>query len=1477
MRLKLTLKRLESADDVLVTLDAAATVGDLAAAIVTMDPVRPSEGAPHPGNGTTVRNHGFVSAAHAENAVVLDPDLPVLESGLRSGAHVSIASRSDWNTASEVSRGQAVALLRVVAGVNAGSEFALYEGTNHIGRDLGNDIALQDPRVSKRHARLTVSGGVDIVDLGSANGVIVDGVQVQRATLTADNAVLLGDTVVAVQPLRKPAAGADSSVEFNRPPLVRPVFAGEEIEAPELPSKPRSVQFPFVSIVAPLIVGAVLFVATRNTLAILFIGLSPLLIIGSLFDQHRQQRRETREQVEAFDQATAYLRERLSGLRLAEARSRLHESPSTAEAAESAELLASTLWCRRPDLPGFMTVRLGLGRLPSRTTLKLAGRGPSLPGFWERLHDLGQEFSHIDDVPVVGDFRRAGGIGIAGPTALSTGVARSIAIQLVCQHSPAELVVTAVGGANSAVEWEWLKWLPHVGSGHSPVHEGSLANSAPAAMVLVSKLEELVAQRLAERQGEEPDAAKGADTIPAVLVIVMDDAPIERSRLVQLAERGPGVGVFALWLAGSVGRIPASCRAFTEIGAEGEAGVGLVRTTEHVLPVHCESVDGEVALLVARRLARVVDSGARVEDDDSDLPRSVSFLAVMGTDVATSHEAILERWRASDPALLAAERIPHNQRLSLRGVVGQAAGEPFHLDLRTQGPHALVGGTTGAGKSEFLQTWVLGMAAMHSPKRLTFLFVDYKGGSAFASCVQLPHSVGLVTDLSPHLVRRALTSLRAELRRRERILEHKGAKDLIDLEKSGDPDAPPSLVIIVDEFAALIHEVPEFIDGVVDVAQRGRSLGLHLVLATQQPSGVITGKLRANTNLRVALRMADADDSNDVLGDPMAGGFDPSIPGRAAAKTGPGRIISFQSLYAGGTTADEPSRPSVSIESLVFGVGKPWTLPESAKQKSSGAEGFTDIERVVEQAHKAAEAIELPPPRKPWLETLAAVYDLEMLEQQRDNTLMLGVQDDPAEQEHRQVAFRPDEDGNMAIFGAGGSGRSAALRTVAMSAANTPHSGPCDVYGLDFGARGLTMLESLPHVGAVILGDEHERVARLLRFLREEIEIRSRKYVEVRASTLTEYRTLAEEPQEPRILLLLDGMAAFRQEYELGSRSAWFNTFGQIAADGRPVGIHVVLTADRPSSVPPALSATIQRRLVLRLADANDYMAAGVPADVLGADSPPGRGLIGGLETQVAVLGGSANVAAQSRAIERVKDALERQGRRLARPIESLPERVTISDLPNSVGGAPVIGLEDDVLAPIGLAPAGTFLIVGPQGSGRTTCTASIVTSTFRAFPGAPAYFFGAKRSQLLSLTQWTEKAVDEEEASSLATRLEQEIASGVITATDLKPVIIVLDSVSSFFNGMAESPLQTMVSTADANDVFVIAEGETSTITQSYQLGRALRARRRGLVLQPDDLDGTKVFRATFPRMSRSEFPPGRGMLVDSGKIVRVQVALPE
>ncbi|MFZ1410838.1 MAG: FtsK/SpoIIIE domain-containing protein, partial [Micropruina sp.] len=830
-------------------------------------------------------------------------------------------------------------------------------------------------------------------------------------------------------------------------------------------------------------------------------------------------------------------------------------------------------------------------------------------------------------------------------------------------------------------------------SAHSPLAAEHLADGPSAASGLLAQIEGLIEQRLGGKApkprgpvgGETGDDQGPGSRVPAVVLLIENDAPVDRGRVTRVAERGPDAGVYVIWCAAGVELLPAACRSFIELDPTNAGGlIGMVRVGARLHPVTTEAVSAERAEQLARTMSPVTDVGSP-EDDDSDLPTQVSYAQLAGEEILDSPESVVERWRQNNSLTPRDGSAPIRRRKegNLRALVGHAGAAPLQLDLRREGPHALVGGTTGAGKSEFLQSWVLGMAAAHSPDRLTFLFVDYKGGAAFADCVKLPHTVGLVTDLSPHLVRRALTSLRAELRHREHLLQRKKAKDQVSLEKTGDPHCPPSLVIVVDEFAALVQEVPEFVDGVVDVAQRGRSLGLHLILATQRPAGVIKENLRANTNLRVALRMADTDDSIDILGDPMAAHFNPSTPGRGAVKTGPGRLQTFQTGYAGGWTTNEPPRPQIEVAELGFGGGNRWEVPETDAVEVDDP-GPNDIARIVATVQRAAQSAGVPTPRKPWLPELAGVYDLALLPNPRtDERLLLGALDLPESQSQPTAFYEPDRDGNMAIFGTGGSGKSTALRTIATAAAFTAHGGPVHIYGLDFGSRGLHMLEELPHVGAVIDGDDEERVIRLLRMLRGIVDERATRFAAVRASTIVEYRQLAGRPQEPRYLLLVDGIGAFREKFEFASveASLWFNAFSQIAADGRPLGVHVVMTGDRPNSIPPSIASTVQRRVVLRLADIEEYLLLGVPKDILDQTSPAGRGILDGNEIQFAILGGSPNVAVQARDLQSLATSMRRSPGIVPAPVGKLPDQVWLYDLPLGAEGEIVIGLDDVTLA----------------------------------------------------------------------------------------------------------------------------------------------------------------------------------------------------
>ena len=1483
MKLRVTLQRDGRPPiDVALTFDSTASVHDLAAFLHEADPSRDEEAGAAPEDLTLAIEGGPERA--------LDPAVAVSESGLQSGQSVAL-TRSGQRFVGE--RAQPAAMIRIVSGPDAGREFGLGVGSNVVGRGRGCEVRLSDPMVSRKHVRVNITDGAEVIDLGSANGVSVNDVPAVREQVRVGDRVQVGDTVFTVRLLSRSAQSRaeGGAIGFIKSPRFVAVFGGEKFEAPEVPERPAPIRFPLSMMMAPVIMGAIMYAVTQNPLTVIFVAMTPIMMIGQWWEGRSTARKVGAAALKQFRFDTDQLVHDVQVANAREFTSRLVEHPSVTECLQAVRDLSPLLWARRTDAPGFAEFRVGIGTVPHRSEIELPSAKRAPRDLFGELVSALAPHRVIHDAPVVVQPAAHGGVGVAGPREVSVGVARSLMFQAAALHTPEDLVVAAVTSATSAQDWDWLKWLPHTDSPWSPVTAPHLAATDTRASQLVAELEE----RLRERAATDRRADAAPFDTPVIVLVVESDAPVDFARLVGLSEQGWRHGLYVIWVAAEVAQLPAACRTFVDCRRAPAGEVGYVRVGEFVAPVTLETLSADAAMDAARRLAPVEDIASRTEDS-SDLPRSVSLLNLVGTGLGSEPTFVVERWvenRSIFSGPYAPDPLPRKPA-KLRGVLGANASGLHQLDLRLDGPHALVGGTTGAGKSELLQTWILGMAATNSPQRLTFLLVDYKGGSAFAECNNLPHTVGLVTDLNTNGVRRALTSLSAELRHREEVLHHYAAKDLVTLEKTHPAAAPPSLVLVVDEFAALVQEVPEFVDGVVNVAQRGRSLGLHLILATQRPSGVIKGNLRANTNLRVALRMADIDDSTDVLGIPNAAYFDQDTPGRAISKTGPGRFVTFQTGYVGGHTGVVEPVAEVAAHEFGFTGNVAWEKPIVAEEPARDL-GPNDIARIVETIIEANTVAGLPAPRKPWLPELLPYYNLaELPTRRRDDELVFGIADDADSQSQPTIAFHPDVEGNMAIFGTGGAGKSAMLRSLAVAAGFTVRGGPVHVYALDFGSRGLAMLDALPHVGSVIVGSDEERVQRLVTWLRGLVDERAARYTAVNASTITEYRTLAAAPEEPRILVLLDNFPAMRAAYE-ATQNAWIlDTLISVAGDGRGVGVHLVLTADRTNAMPTALASAVQSRVVLRMADVNDYAFLGVPNDILDGDSPPGRAIYGGGEIQVALLATAAagldrdallaqvptlaDASAQAEAMKGFALSMTRAGRQPAPEIRTLPAQVRPDELPTVHEGRPVIGLRSSDLGPWSFEPAGTFIVTGPPGAGTTTACRAIVRALRRSSPEWTTVLLTGRRVGLAQGERWDHQAVGPEKVAEIATKLTTDLRElEAKDATANLKLVIVIEAIGELAGTAADAPLIELITTAVANNLFVVADGEVSTLGSNYGLLGAIKTSRRGLALQPDSSDGPMVFRTDFPpRLKRSAFPPGRGFLVALGKTDLGQVMLP-
>lgn len=1498
MRVKLTLRRPAAPlTDVVVMADSTATIADVARQIATTDPARSIAAAP--ADVLTLS----VAPPTSEQLTMLNPDLLVGDAPIGSGFLAEVVNVGPNRVSVGGAGTRPAAVLTVVAGPAAGQEFPLPIGHFLIGRDSANDVTIADPLVSKRHARIEVAATfVELVDLNSANGILVDGGLVQRLRVIPGQSFALGDCEFVVHMVSDfdgsasgdPVLERGGALMFNRSPRVEERFTGQELDEPRYPRDQPSRLFPWPMLVAPILLAVTMFSITQRPASLLIAAASPMMMFGNFISQKTNIGQRLRKEAESFEEQFERLEETLYHSHPKEREVRQNEVPAVAVVFDEAMRLGPLLWTRRPEHWNFLALRLGVCESEARTRIKRTETPEALVEYVERVDRLEERYRMIDDVPILESLQSVGSIGVAGPTSLASDALRGIAVQLFGTHSPNELVTVALTEPGWANELDWLKWLPHTSSERNPFKEMPLADSASTGTALLSGLEEIVLRRSRESKSARPpygadwdpmrygtDVKRAAEdaTFPgqtAILVIITNDAPVDRARLTQILERGADVGVYALFVAPVVEALPAACRTFVDVSAGlADAVVGTVRSGVDYRGVQVEGVSHAYMTMFAKRLAPVVDSSTVIEDS-SDIPNSVSFLSLVGNEVAEDASAVIDRWRQNNTIIdrSGAPQSRLKKAGNLRAIIGQSQTDAMTLDLRTQGPHALVGGTTGAGKSEFLQAWVLGMAAAHSPDRVTFLFVDYKGGSAFADCVDLPHTVGLVTDLSPHLVRRALTSLRAELHHREHLFNRKKAKDLLELEKRRDPETPPALVLVIDEFAALAGEVPEFVDGVVDIAQRGRSLGIHLIMATQRPAGVIKDNLRANTNLRVALRMADESDSKDVVDDPVAATFPPSLPGRGIAKTGPGRLVPFQSAYAGGWTTDEAQVAEVKVAELRFGSIQTWEAEQAPESDAHDEDlGPNDQKRIVATLVNAAREARIPAPRRPWLDDLEGAVDLRDLPVLGDGQVLLGKMDVPERQLQEPAYFHPDKDGSLLVYGTSGSGKSTVLRTIAIAAGFEPAHSNVEVYGLDFGSGALKSLEMLPHVGSIISGDDSERVQRVLRSLAAVLDDRGKRFSAANASSLTEYREITGK-DEARILILIDGFPQFRSEWEsTTARMPFYQTFMRILGEGRPLGVHVIASADRSGSVPTAVSANVSRRVVLRLSDESGYAMLNAPKDVLDERSAPGRAIVDGRETQIATLGGTPNVAEQTKLLEQHATALRAAGAREVPEIGALPTRLSVRDLPDRLGEFPVLGVAEDTLAARDFDPVGTFVVAGPPSSGKTTALKGIITSIRRFDPEVKLFHFGGRRAQLKGYVDWTRSAVTPEDAKELA----KEIAEIAVDETIPVRMLVIVEDVPQFADGPAEREMKALFQAINRSDHLLVGDADVTQVTSGFGFIGDFKAGRKGIVLKPDAFDGDAIFKVPFPKVKRTDFPDGRGIFVQAGRQVTVQLPLIE
>ena len=1067
--------------------------------------------------------------------------------------------------------------------------------------------------------------------------------------------------------------------------------------------------------------------------------------------------------------------ERLPEDRLAEIERRRRVHPDPAEVVRRARGSSVRLWERRADHLDAFLLAVGVADEPFAPILSATEGDTVATEIIERLSAL----ARMPDVPIPVDLSPGHVIGLVGDRVASVSLARSLLLQAVTHHGPADLSV--VVGADDPCAWRWITWLPHTAD-HGSGRRG---------MALMSTSDHVAAMAVVAGAGDR-----------AVLAVLDGDDPFQgRNTVGRLLLEAQATA--AIVLVKDEHRLPARCDTVVRADAFGRITVVDPRRVDAGRTGLGWGVRHEVATDAARRLARLDDPELPVAG--AGVPGDAPLLALLG--ISGDDPAEIEsRWSLVDGSA----------RLSTP--IGADGEGPVVLDFVADGPHLLVGGTTGSGKSELLRSMVAGVAAGADPDHVAMVLIDYKGGAAFDCCADLPHVAGLVTDLDAELAARAMQCLEAELRHRERRLRDVGADDLASFRDAtahrDDVEPLPRLLVIVDEFASLVVDLPDFVASLVGVAQRGRSLGVHLVLATQRPAGVVTADIKANTGCRIALRVTDRTDSIDVIDAADAAAIPRSRPGRAVARFGPGELVPFQAAHVTG-------RSEGSTGVRVRGVDSSSAAP---------ADGPTDLERLVVAITTAHHDRGGRPPRSPWPPPLPV--DLRRDGEGSPSDWLLV--DRPDEQCRRFGGWTLD-DGHLVVVGAPRSGSTTTLAAAALAVTADGGGDGAHLHVVDLDAGRLGALADLPATGTVVGPADAVRRRRLMRWLDEEVA----------------RRRIDSAIAAPQILLTVDDLAGLARAHDVVREPTIHEQFGRVWADGPAVGVTLAVSVRRAVDLSPALLATAGVVLVHRTADPSDGLRLGVKAST--EQFPPGRAIRAGDGKTVQVIrdGDTVADAVASRSSGPVPSPPPHEVGELRAEIAWADAKPS-ADL-SSAGAELRIAVADRDLAPavLRLHPGEHALVLGPPRSGRTTALVSMA----RAAGPDVAVVVGEELAARSGIP---------------ATRVDH-VAS---VAAGRVPTLLLIDDALAVAD--VDGGLARLVANPTPGLHLVVSARPDRYRAAYGHWAAEIRGSRAGLLLRPDPLDGDLLGQ---PLPTRLDIPslPGRGLLVADATVEVVQVVLPQ